>query len=272
MTSLITVRVDDAATWAALDPTLALGEEGLESDTGSRKTGDGVRHWTQLPYDVGGQAMAAALAPYVTVEQVATTGGLTGTAPMLGRYATRPAAGAVMTGVTFYATDVLQGYLATGTAGQPATAWWPLPASGVELAAARREAGFTINAAPSSTGVFTQTVFGTQVGFLMPEAPVMLTGRAIVQMAFAITDANYTDPPLAIVDITDANNPVLLDEAHPGAVETSADFRHALTMARVTGPPGQFRAFELRGIQRSAGAWSIRGSATFPITLEAVTR
>lgn len=267
MTSRIEFRRDTAAEWTARDPVLALGEPGYERDTGSRKIGDGVHSWTALPYDLGGQAMSAALEGYVTTEQISNSGGLTGTAPLVGPYSSRPVPSAVTTGLVFHAVDLLQSFVATGPADQPATAWYPLPAAGVELAYARREAGFTINA-----GTGNQTIFGTQIGFAQPDGPVMVTGRAVVQMAWAATDANLVDPVVGIFEITDPNNPVLLDEAHPGAVHNPADFRHALAQARVTGPVGSWRAFELRGLQRAGGAWSIRGSSTYPITMEAVTR
>ena len=39
-----------AATWASVNPTLALGEFGLESDTGLFKIGNGALAWNNLPY------------------------------------------------------------------------------------------------------------------------------------------------------------------------------------------------------------------------------
>ena len=47
---LIQLRRDIAATWTSVNPILALGEKGLETDTGKEKNGDGVKTWTALAY------------------------------------------------------------------------------------------------------------------------------------------------------------------------------------------------------------------------------
>jgi len=49
----IQVRRDTAANWTATNPVLAVGEPGLETDTGKVKYGDGVRNWNTLPYSSG---------------------------------------------------------------------------------------------------------------------------------------------------------------------------------------------------------------------------
>ena len=49
-------RRDTAANWTSIDPTLALGEPGIETDTRRIKYGDGVTSWTSLPYSVGAVA------------------------------------------------------------------------------------------------------------------------------------------------------------------------------------------------------------------------
>ena len=43
-------RRDDAADWTSIDPTLAAGEIGWESDTNKFKIGDGSTAWTSLIY------------------------------------------------------------------------------------------------------------------------------------------------------------------------------------------------------------------------------
>ena len=48
--STIKLRRDTAANWVAADPILALGEPGLETDTGYLKCGDGIRAWSNLSY------------------------------------------------------------------------------------------------------------------------------------------------------------------------------------------------------------------------------
>lgn len=43
-----------AARWATVNPVLASGEPGFETDTGKQKIGDGTTVWTALPYQGGG--------------------------------------------------------------------------------------------------------------------------------------------------------------------------------------------------------------------------
>lgn len=49
----IQFRRDAAATWTSENPTLMIGEMGLETDTGLFKVGDGVSNWTTLDYSSG---------------------------------------------------------------------------------------------------------------------------------------------------------------------------------------------------------------------------
>ena len=50
----IKLRGDTAANWTSNNPTLALREPGVETDTSKIKIGDGVTAWASLPYAVGG--------------------------------------------------------------------------------------------------------------------------------------------------------------------------------------------------------------------------
>lgn len=50
------LRRGTAAAWTADNPVLGNGEEGYETDTGLRKTGDGAAVWTALPYNDRGPA------------------------------------------------------------------------------------------------------------------------------------------------------------------------------------------------------------------------
>lgn len=50
MSVLIRLRRDVAADWTADNPTLEVGEVGLETDTGSMKVGDGATAWNALGY------------------------------------------------------------------------------------------------------------------------------------------------------------------------------------------------------------------------------
>jgi hypothetical protein len=53
MSTTIKLRRDTAANWTQANPTLALGEPGIETDTRKVKYGDGVSAWTTLQYAVG---------------------------------------------------------------------------------------------------------------------------------------------------------------------------------------------------------------------------
>jgi hypothetical protein len=46
----IQIRRGTAADWASVNPTLAVGEYGLETDTGKLKLGNGIQNWNQLEY------------------------------------------------------------------------------------------------------------------------------------------------------------------------------------------------------------------------------
>jgi hypothetical protein len=50
MADIIQIRRDTVANWASVNPTLAQGEQGFETDSGFMKIGDGVSDWNTLPY------------------------------------------------------------------------------------------------------------------------------------------------------------------------------------------------------------------------------
>lgn len=54
MSVAIRTRRDTAANWTSANPTLALGEQGYETDTNKLKFGDGVTAWNSLAYFDGG--------------------------------------------------------------------------------------------------------------------------------------------------------------------------------------------------------------------------
>ena len=51
---LIQIRKGTAALWTAVNPILAEGELGLETDTGKIKGGNGIDAWNSLPYSGSG--------------------------------------------------------------------------------------------------------------------------------------------------------------------------------------------------------------------------
>lgn len=54
MTVVIKTRRDTAANWSSVNPVLALGEIGIETDTRKIKFGDGTTPWNSLAYSSGG--------------------------------------------------------------------------------------------------------------------------------------------------------------------------------------------------------------------------
>lgn len=58
MATKIQARRDTAANWTSVNPVLAAGEPGFESDTGKFKFGDGTTAWNSLAYAGGGGAIA----------------------------------------------------------------------------------------------------------------------------------------------------------------------------------------------------------------------
>lgn len=53
MSQIIQLRRDTAALWTSVNPILAQGEMGMETDTGKVKIGDGSTTWTSLTYGFG---------------------------------------------------------------------------------------------------------------------------------------------------------------------------------------------------------------------------
>lgn len=54
MATRIKLRRDTSANWISLNPILAQGETGFETDTRTMKLGDGVTHWNDLKYAITG--------------------------------------------------------------------------------------------------------------------------------------------------------------------------------------------------------------------------
>jgi len=67
----IKLRRDTAANWTSVNPILAEGEVGLETDTSQQKIGDGVTAWNNLPYLISYDSFDAPIVDYVA--QTGTT-------------------------------------------------------------------------------------------------------------------------------------------------------------------------------------------------------
>jgi hypothetical protein len=69
--TVIKMRRSTAAQWASVNPTLADGESGLESDTGKTKIGNGTSTWAALPYSNGGGAVPQSQVTNLTADLAA---------------------------------------------------------------------------------------------------------------------------------------------------------------------------------------------------------
>lgn len=67
--TVIQLRTSPAATWTSVNPTLAVGEVGFESDTNKLKIGNGTSTWTLLDYSSGG-GVATVVSPTAPTEDL----------------------------------------------------------------------------------------------------------------------------------------------------------------------------------------------------------
>ena len=67
MAQQIQLRNGTAAQWTAANPTLAIGEVGLENDTGKQKNGNGATNWNGLAYANAGTGGGGAAGRYIPV-------------------------------------------------------------------------------------------------------------------------------------------------------------------------------------------------------------
>lgn len=74
MAQRIQLRRGTAAEWAAANPVLAVGEPGVETDTGKQKFGNGTTAWTALPYASKGDQGIPGVADDASVAQQVTNG------------------------------------------------------------------------------------------------------------------------------------------------------------------------------------------------------
>lgn len=67
------MRRDTAANWTSANPTLAAGEQGLETDTRATKIGDGSNAWASLGYATGVPVKSQSGTTYTAVMADANT-------------------------------------------------------------------------------------------------------------------------------------------------------------------------------------------------------
>jgi hypothetical protein len=79
--TVIKHRNSAASVWTSTNPTLAVGEMGVESDTLKSKIGDGTTAWNSLAYTKAGVADSAAKASKITASSLDRTVFVSSTTP-----------------------------------------------------------------------------------------------------------------------------------------------------------------------------------------------
>lgn len=112
MADRIQIRRDTAANWTSVDPTLAQGELGVETDTNKFKVGDGSTAWSSIDYLIDASSYG-----YLNIPPVGTkTGSYTLATGDVGKYVQLGVGGSItIPDATFSEGDVVS--LFNNTAG-----------------------------------------------------------------------------------------------------------------------------------------------------------
>jgi hypothetical protein len=78
--TVIKLRRSTAATWTSTNPTLGAGEQGLETDTGKVKIGNGTTAWTSLAYSNPGGTVPQSQVTNLTTDLSGKQASITGAA------------------------------------------------------------------------------------------------------------------------------------------------------------------------------------------------
>lgn len=199
---------------------------------------------------VDGGAPALSAANLNTMQSEITAGlGKTGT------YSARPAATTVLTGTLYFATDTLETYRATGTAGSLATSWTVVGPGGNELAYAESLTTYSV------TSTTAADVPGLTITFIPGERPVKLEFGALMNIKGT--------PGECVVRIMDGTT--VVKEMH--FVSPSASmYVEAYGSIRKTYTAGTSKTLKIQAVQSGAPVTTdIVGSATWPLWMRAST-
>ena len=217
MADMIQIRRDTAANWTSVNPVLAQGELGIETDTLKIKAGDGTTVWNSLGYliDTGGYGTVTSVGVVGGSTGLTTTGGpittsgnitLTGTLAVANGGTALTALGtagqvlSVNAGATAleYTSDSGGSVTSVGVSGGTTgltTSGGPITGSGTITVAG------TLAVANGGTGVTTSTGTGAVV---LGTAPT-ITGMTL---AGAITGADQTVSAINLKDYAEVTNAI----------------------------------------------------------------
>jgi hypothetical protein len=198
---------------------------------------------------------AGTLVPVAQIPNLAATYGPTS---LTGAYASRPAFGTVKTGTLYYATDTLEAYRATGTAGSAATAWAVVGSGGTELAYTEALTTFSLVTPSNSTGT---DVPSLAITFTPGERPVKLEFGALLNIK-----ATPGEAVLRIVQGT-----TTIKEGHYVSPNTGM-YTEAYMSIRKSLTPGTPVTYKIQALGGTTSvSYDIMGAATWPMWIRAST-
>lgn len=180
-------------------------------------------------------------------------GEITSALSTTGTYSARPAATSLQTGALYFATDTLETYRATGTAGSAATSWAVVGPGGSELAYAESLTTFAVT---STTPV---DVTGLTITFTPGERPVKLEFGALLNIK--------ATPGEAIIRIMDGTTS--LREIHSVSPNT-AYYVDCYGSLRKSFTAGTSKTLKIMALKATAN-FDIAGGAEWPMWIRAST-
>lgn len=222
----IQFRRSTAAEWTSTNPTLSIGELGLETDTGKFKVGNGSNNWTTLAYSSGTTGPAGTIAIGTTTTSAAggsavvnnsgtsTAATLNFTIPRGSTGPTGPTGPIGPTGPTG-----AQGDSITGPTGAPSTVTGPTGPAGATGATGATGAASTVTGPTGSTGA------------TGPTGPTGATGAAST-----VTGPTGSTGPTGPTYVQNVTTPILYDSGtktlsfDQSANNTTNDTRYAKTV------------------------------------------
>lgn len=205
-------------------------------------------------------AIPAQGAPWLTYAQ-ALDAEVRGMGVGSGTYAARPAASAVTTGTLYFATDAQEVYRATGTVGQAATSWTPVPTGGTELGYVERTSNF-VSAVGSGSA-------DQDVTSLVLTVPVV-GERPIEVEAYLLCTSSTANAEITARIYSGATGGTNLAEDH-GSSPGSSQFTRLRPVARVVPTAGSSVTYRVTIVPTNGSTATVAGSTAFRAWLRVKT-